>query len=521
MIDSHIFIGPPGAGKTTLQKKFPGRFIDPEESINWPRADAQHGLYLQKTRRVDPSIILEHELDWPTVWIEEVLPRIWGGLMLNKDIVMGLITPSNVEIVHRFLSAFQKQTTLILPDEQQHFLQTWQQEHRRPRTWGTQLMGWQNTFWIRLLLEGLATDLKLKVVKQPKISKHKTQARIQGSDMREARNTQGTKFVEVFHGRWAQLDAQEGIVAMYRSSLDNNDNIKHASGILLTCDQTARVCGKGMHQCHEPVLLKTDINGHDLRRWIAHDKIVRPTLKQKKTNKNAVIFFAGTLAPFHHGHLDALDAAKAHLESQGWNVIGGYASTFLNLKENRVSTLDPILGPAERRTTMIQLGTAFSKWLMADFPTQHVLDASLLARKQHPTQEVASRLRERQVIESDTPITTFWINGKDAYLDPHFFSAFADYADRDSLNPLRMLIIDNRPGENIWSHACLSVAVPALVPFVLRHTYHSKKPASATAVREALKTADRLALRETVGLPLVEAYLMGLMHKSTRQTTHN
>ena len=91
-----IFIAPPGAGKTTLKKKYPGFFIDPEESIDWKRMDREHGLYHKHARRHSSDAILEHELDWPTVWIDEVLPRLRAAEILGKHILMGMITPSHV-----------------------------------------------------------------------------------------------------------------------------------------------------------------------------------------------------------------------------------------------------------------------------------------------------------------------------------------------------------------------------------------------------------------------------------------
>jgi hypothetical protein len=503
-MNSDFFIGAPGVGKTTLQRKSPGRFIDPEESIDWKRMDKLHSLYFQKKRRVEDAVILEHELDWPTVWLEEVLPRIWTALALEKDILMGLITPSNAEMVHRFLAAFQKNTQLILPAEEQHFLQTWNHGTRRPKTWGPQLMGWQNTFWIRLLLVGLATDLKIPIVTQPK-HLPKKKPRIKGSFACEALDESGRLFIETLYDRWAELNEKEEIIALYKAKIEDG-------GLLLTCDRSGKLCGKGMHDCKKSLQLKQDIHGHSLLEWLPQNKLRAPV---KRSKKNALLFFAGTLAPVHHGHLDALDAAKKFLESRGWHVLGGYMSAFENLKEGRVGSLDAILKSASRRTSMLRLGTLCSDWLMPDVLVEHVLRANMLKEQRHPVQRVASRLRQQGALSQDTPVTTFWVNGKDAHFDPEFFSAFAAHADDDSNNPLRMLIVDNRPGEDMWSKKQLASSTPELIPHTDWCRFHQTEPTSATVVREALLSANRLELKKHVGLPLVEAYLTGLMHENT------
>lgn len=499
---SHIFVSPTGAGKTTFKKLNPNKFIDPEESINWKLMDAKYTLYPNKTLQRRSGIVLEHELDWPTVWNKEVLPRIRAALVLEKNIIMGMITPSNAEVVSRFLKEFQKSTTLFLPKEESHFQQVWNHEEKRIRTWGPRLRGWQHTFWIRLLLLGLATDLGLQIInklKPPKIGAR----RKPGLVAREAKINSQKRFVEVFFGRWAELNKNEEIVAMHTETASNKDNVQ------LKCDRTSKACGKGLHNCKETNNLRKDVRGRLLTNWIAQDKL---RFVKHDQVKNALIFFGGTLAPFHHGHLDALNAAKLFLTSKGWNVIGGYVSAFEKINERRTDDMYSVIGSIEHRNIMLQLGVMGSDWLMADFPIKHVLHSSLLKRGEHPVQRLAKRLRECKALLSQTPITTFWVNGKDAYLDPVFYKDFAKYADIDPLNPLRLLIVDNRPGEDAWLKRKLSGAVPIVLPFVHYHKVRQADPTSATDVRNALKTSNRNELKHFVGLPLVESYLMGLMH---------
>lgn len=481
--------------------------IDPETSIDWKRAAAEYAVYASRERLDSQNDRYEYELDWPSVWIREVLPRLRAALLLEKHVAMGLIAPSNAEIVARFLRAFVNETTVILPDEQRHFLQTWKDIERRPRTWGSRLMGWQNTFWIRLLLRGLAAELGVKTVKVPTLSvlKHR---RTHGLAMREAKAKTGKAFIEVFFGRWAELNEAEDIVAMYRvTDVDER-------GYVLTCDRSSKVCGKGLHDCDMSVRLASDVHGRQLSSWIAQDKLKKPVTR---SSKNAVLFFTGTLAPFHHGHLDMLNAAKAHLERQGWHVIGGYAAPLAHLKEGRLEPeLEPILASGQTRSDIVQLGVMMSDWLMADTPIEHVLRASQLDDGNHPTQMIVKRLRQCGAVGERQQVTTFWVNGKDAYLQPDFFQAFASVAQSDPLNPLRMLIVDNRPGKDEWSVSRLARDVPCIASYIQRVRYHQKRHSSATAVRRALLDADRLALCDAVGAPLIEAYLMGCMHMAVR-----
>ncbi|MCR4314305.1 MAG: hypothetical protein NUV84_03600, partial [Candidatus Uhrbacteria bacterium] len=396
MISGNILLGPPGVGKTTLQQKYPRRIIDPEESIDWLGIDAKYNPYPHRVHN-GIRIRFEHELDWPTVWIKHVLPRVWAAMLLQKDIAMGLITPGNTEIVCRFLETFRNQTTVLLPNELQHFQQTWNDKKKRPKTWGSMLYGWQNTFWIRMLLRGIAQELGLRVVEKA-ISKKQSPRRKPSTTAREARASNGRVYIEVFFGHWAELDKSEQIVAMHVSR-------ETADGVDLMCDKTSKICANGTHDCDVMQHLTNDVKEHSLTSWIATNK-----LKSIHGTKNAVIFFTGTLAPFHRGHLATLSTAKAELQKKGWNILGGYVTTFTTLRSNRVGELVDVLNPVQHRHTTVQLGVATSDWLMADHPIDHVLDPAPLKHDQHPVQRIVKRLRECGALSKKTPVTTFWIN---------------------------------------------------------------------------------------------------------------
>jgi nicotinic acid mononucleotide adenylyltransferase len=501
---SLIFIGPPGVGKTSFKQKHSKEFIDPEDSINWKEMDKRYGFYPFHLFRKTPHAIYEHELDWSLVWTEQILPRIFLALTLQKNIIMGLITPLNIEAAARFLVAFRKHATVILPEEEKHYGWIWK-DTKRSRTWGAEFRTWKNTYWIRVLLRGLATDLNLKITNKlitpgNNIERNGTHA------TRMIRGKNGKIFVESFFGKWAELDVREEIVSMYDEITDTTGQTK------LICDRSSKICAKGSHNCHSPITIKMGTDGNSLEHWIAQDKL-RPLVKNKK---NAVIFFVGTLAPFHHGHLDLLDTAKSYLESQGWNIVAGYAAAFQNRKKERIGELYNLLGSIEHRNAALQLGTIHSGWVMADFPVAHVLRPQLLSKGTHPIQSITQRLRENRALDTETPITTFWVNGSDSYLDTNFFNHFAKYADNNSLNPLRLLIIDNRSGKNSWSAKSVSHSVPNLSRFIVRHQQRMKDPTSATRVRTAIVNGDRRMFRKSVGLPLVETYLLGILHKYVR-----
>lgn len=496
-----IIIGPPGVGKTRCKQMHPGRFIDPEDSIDWKQMDLRHGLYPFEKIRETPLALFEHEIDWSAIWTEELLPRIYLAIQLRKDLVMGMVTPANAEAVSRFLAAYQDNAKLLLPEEARHYDLVSGDGARRPRTWGAEFRTWKNTFWSRLLLRGLAEEQALPIIRTVGRLPRKSQPN--AFAQRQALDSQGRMFAETFFSRWAELDANGDIVAMYRGIALPDKSLE------LRCDRTAKVCGKNLHRCDAAVNLRHGTDDRPLAGWIASDKL-RPVKRHQKT---AVLFFTGTLAPFHVGHLDLLDKAKAFLESEGWNVIGGYASTFANRKTERIGPLYDLFGSVDHRNAMLQLGALHSDWLMADLPVQHLLHSQQLADGTHPCQSIATRLRQSGAIDSEAPVTTFWVNGADAYLDPDFFGQLATHADSDPLNRLRMLVIENRPGGNAWTKTNIARSVPQLSPYVLRTRQRMKKPTSATAVRNALLSGDRTALRRSIGLPLVESYLIGIAHK--------
>ena len=499
---SRIFIGPPGVGKTTFKKKHIGRFIDPEDSIDWNKMNDLYNLYPKKDQHNGEVERFEHELDWPTIWVKEVLPRIKVAMILEKDIVMGLITPSNVEIVRNFLKDFKKETTLILPDEKTHFARVWGDDKKRPRSWGSQIRGWQHTFWIRILLLGLAKDLGLNIVEDVgSVNKNKSLVDI-SAKTREV-SVVGGRYIEIFLGRWAKIDSEGQIVAMF-------DATEAEDKISLHCDRTSKTCGKGLHDCQKEIKFEKGSVSGVSKNWIARDKFAKT---KRGEGKNAVIFFVGTLAPFHAGHLNLLNGAKKFLQSKGWNVLGGYASAFVNVKNDRAGELSFVLNSKESRTKMLSLGTLNSDWIMPDFPVEHVLRSESLASGKHPVQRVASRLREAGVLSKKEKITTFWVNGKDGHMDKEFFAEFAKHADSDKLNPLRMLIIGNREGKDLWSKNDLHNAVPEIVPFIFRYNVLMSVSRSATAVRNALLSGNRIDLKDMVGIPSVEAYLIGMMHE--------
>lgn len=494
---SHIFIGPPGVGKTYFSEKYPHRFIDPETSISWKTMDVLFNPYSGGKLRDANRPILEYELRWVSVWIEEVLPRIWTAFLLKKDVLMGMITPSNAEVVACFLEGLRQQTTLFLPDTQEHYSR-FSSDSRRSRSWGSEIRGWQNTFWVRLLLRGLASEIGLRVEKDPSISSQKEQCQ-RLTSTRDVIDDQGRRYLEVFLNRWVEIDKNEEIVAFYKQ-----ESI-HDAIITLRCDKKSRVCEKGQHECDALRRIVVD------REWIATDKLC---VSPKTNNRNAIIFFAGSLAPFHRGHMSVMNAARKHLLEQGWNVLGGYASVFSELWEGRTGSVYSTIGSAEVRSIFLQLGARNSDWIMPDFPVKHVLEMKSLSEKTHPTQSIVKRLRRTGVIPESSSVTTFWVNGKDAHIDKSFFAEFAKQANQDPLNPLRMLIVDNRDGEDLWSQENIRCLIPELEPLIDRCRFRDSDPTSATRVRAALENGDRMALRNAVGIPAVQAYLMGLMYDS-------
>jgi len=160
---------------------------------------------------------------------------------------------------------------------------------------------------------------------------------------------------------------------------------------------------------------------------------------------------------------------------------------------------------------MLTLGTLYSNWAMPDYPIKNLLDKNLLKKGIHPVQDIAKRLRANGIINSKTVITTFWINGTDALLDSDFFRTFAECADNDKQNNLRIILV-KRLGKNLWSKSIISKEVPKLEKYILRCHSNFKNPTSGTKIRQAITINSRIQLRKAQEISLVEAYMLGLMH---------
>ena len=498
---SSIFIGPPGTGKTRWEKSYPKLFLDPESSIDWSRINSIYNIYPKKRRGVSiggSKVAFEYEIKWANVWIDEVLIRILTGFFLQKDVLMGIVTPTDIEVVNTFLKSFLDKVKILIPNKEEHWSRFWK-DINRPKTWSNHLLTWQHTLSLRLLLVGLANNLNIPIITRLHIkTRRKNLVKL---PKREAFWNK-RRFIEGINGRWVEINSDRNIVAIYKSCTREN-------GLNLICDKSSQMCCDKNHDCSNKIFLKLDSEGKLLSEWISTQKL---NLDFKNNLKNAVIFFTGTLAPIHRGHIGILEGAKKYLESNGWNIIGGYISPLVNLKKRRLGQLDHALKDVNHRSTMVLLSILRNSWLMDDFPIDNLLDKSLLEKDGHPIQKIYQRLLYQKVLPTDLPITTFWVNGTDGLLDIDFFSKLASCSNKNSMNPLRLLIVKNRKNKNNWSTKNILKNVPELEDIIDRHTLPSKKQTSAGEVRAALVKGNRKKVSDKVGIPSVEAYLMGLMY---------
>ena len=393
-----------------------------------------------KNRRIDGQVRLEQELLWPTIWIEEVLPRIWTAFLLRKDVLMGLVTPMNVEIVRRFLSAFPGQASVFLPPEGRHFLQAWNHVGQRPRTWGSGFDGVAEYALDPAFAAGLAADLGLPAVPAPKIgralpSRVRARRRVSGGSQGTCLHRGGSWTMDQ---KWTRGADRRPAPSVSRRGRRNPSALRSfLPGLRKGAARLRRASGL-VRRCRRAAACGLDRDGQD-----------RP-LEEGKRRPSC---FVGTLAPFHHGHLEALDAAKRHLETRRWQVVGGYASAFTEIRPGRAGTLDAVLGPGERRSLMLQLGVSGSGWLMADASVDRVLDAASLAGGASGPTDRRAAARPGRAFADDAVVTTFGSMEKMPCSSRSSSRRSRRRPMRIRGNPLRMLVVDNRPGEDGWSRS--------------------------------------------------------------------
>jgi hypothetical protein len=490
------------------------RVFDPESDLDWAWINRRYGLYGAVDRI---HIAFEHEARWPAIWFEQIFPRVWGGLLLGKQIVMNLVTPSSAELAMLFLRAIPGGFEVVLPSLNTHSRRfdagtaDSARTDPRPKSWGAANCAWSHTRWSRALLRGIAGELDAQV--RTEFPEPRVERREELEKHVRFVSFGDRGFFEPLPGRWIELDGRGQVLGLF-----GGRDAERSGAVTLTADESSvrhRAAG-GVRP--EELSTEMDEQGRSYhgRQWIPTDRLCPPT----PGRKNAVLFFAGTFAPFHRGHLGALECARGLLEEQAWNLLGGYVCPVADVRGRSGDCLERI-SPYAHRAAMVQLGLEGTRWMLDRFGETgaSLLDADALLRNQHVLQSIVGRLRARRLVGSE-PVTTFWVIGADATFDREFFEAFARHAGVDRSNPLRIVVVDNR-GEGGLSDGCwvagLGAASESLLRVVDRAPRVTAEVRSATRVREALDAADRAKVGESVGIPLVEAYLVGLMQSAAAQ----
>ncbi len=406
-----IFIGPPGIGKTTFTESQGESIVEIESTLDWKKINDKYAIYPQEYagQSIGGSVVaFEHNIHWPALWVDEIIPRFLKAYKEGKNIMLSMITPTCIELASKFLEQFAHETYLILPPEHAHY-EFFLKDSSRPKTWTNHLLTWNHTLSSKFLLQGLAAKLGIKIL---------------------------NNFPEM------------------------------------------------------PINTSRP-----------------PATQTTKQGKQAVIFFTGTLGPFHRGHLELLIEAKKHLESLGWEVIKASVSPIIKSTEQRFGELGDIFLPAQNREIMIDLGILAHSWVERGNSVTNILNADQFELGEHPVQLAKTGTH------AGAEVTTFWVNGTDALLDIKLFKAFQRAAKKDPQNKLRLLIIENRNSANYWTEENIKAQIPELEGVIDRLTVTDQQATSATKIREAMIAGDRISLAKHVGIAAVEAYLVGQMYK--------
>jgi nicotinic acid mononucleotide adenylyltransferase len=169
-------------------------------------------------------------------------------------------------------------------------------------------------------------------------------------------------------------------------------------------------------------------------------------------NGYAVLLLTGALNPIHRAHLHALEASKAAIERDNYEVIGGFISPSHDKyvqPKMRAQRLDPknldnqkeYFGlEAKHRIECVKLALANNKWIDVGYWESSVHQKNW---PDYPevTRELACYLRDSvaQQLITDKPITVFFVCGTDHYMkcDPGHSIAF----ERTKTMPIELGVI--------------------------------------------------------------------------------
>ena len=191
---------------------------------------------------------------------------------------------------------------------------------------------------------------------------------------------------------------------------------------------------------------------------------IKANISNTSTKPLAVLASTGAYSPIHESHIEMMEIAKTELESQGYNVVGGYVSPshdiYVSRKNNGTAAFN-----ANHRIHLCQLALEENNWLMTD-PWE-----ALHTEIEETYTDVLTRLQNYLNAHIEKPIKLFYVFGSD---NASFANAFISHG---------QAVCVNRPGFDAQLQEVLS---DPLIKNNSRLIFSSIKSheSSSTAIRE-------------------------------------
>jgi len=208
------------------------------------------------------------------------------------------------------------------------------------------------------------------------------------------------------------------------------------------------------------------------------------------SSKRCVLLYFGTFAPFHLGHLEAVELAKCHLEHQGWEVLGAHLtpSPTVSTRESPLCGLDSWTA----RATIAYFCTAHLDWIKVDFAGGF---------PENCVESLSARVAK--------DVTVFWVNGTDVGMT----SRVEEKLELCERKNVKMLFVP-RDGQTFQAEGCRPGDEIEICQFP------PKLNQSATEVRKLIVDRQNELAAEKIGNKAAAAYCVWSHQVGDYKTDH-